>query len=246
MGGQSAPGSPILDLQCLDLPPPTQLCLLLTPIPPSHPKNKGFSSPLLASGQPTLSATEMGLGPPVVWVMEPHPSPVLEEGLSLIVAAHLHVPKGATRASDRGLDKPEVDGEASGRLYPEMAPPSLEPNQGLERDRVWHTMYVTALGLHPDAPALSVPVGREILQLRPRAALSVHLSVHLPADSARPSSFLSPPYPDLAWAHHAVTEVGSAPRAPVPPGADTATGHPHLRAYVTSSAVSSGSWWICS
>lgn len=94
-----------------------------------------------------------------MWVMEPHPSPVLEEGLSLIVAAHLHVPKGATRASDRGLDKPEVDGEASGRLYPEMAPPSLEPNQGLERDRVWHTMYVTALGLHPDAPALSVPEG---------------------------------------------------------------------------------------
>lgn len=76
--------------------------------------------------------------------------------------------------------------------------------------------------------------------------LSICLSVHLPADSARPFCPLSPPYPDLAWACHAVTEVGTAPHAPVPPGADTATGHPHLRAYVTSSAVSSGSWWICS
>lgn len=62
MGGQSAPGSPILDLQCLDLPPPTQLCLPLTPIPPSPPKNKGFSSPLLAPGQPTLSAGRNGAG----------------------------------------------------------------------------------------------------------------------------------------------------------------------------------------
>lgn len=94
-----------------------------------------------------------------MWVMEPRPSPVLEEGLSLIVAAHLHVPKGATRASDRGLDKPEVGRKASGQLYPEMAPPSLEPNQGLEWGWVWHTMHVTALRLHPDAPALLVPEG---------------------------------------------------------------------------------------
>lgn len=162
-----------------------------------------------------------------MWVMEPHPSPVLEEGLSLIVAAHLHVPKGATRASDRGLDKPEVDGEASGRLYPEMAPPSLEPNQGLERDRVWHTMYVTALGLHPDAPALLVPVGREILQLGPRAAPSVHLSVCAPP-CRQCSSLLFPfstiPRPGVGTS--CSDRGGERPPCPGPPGGRHGHGPP--------------------
>lgn len=62
---QAAPGGAILDLQCLDLPPSTQLCLHLTPIPPSPPKkNKGFGSSLLAPGQPTLSAGRNGAGTP--------------------------------------------------------------------------------------------------------------------------------------------------------------------------------------
>lgn len=162
-----------------------------------------------------------------MWVMEPHPSPVPEEGLSLIVAAHLHVPKGATRASDRGLDKPEVGGEASGWLYPEMAPPSLKPNQGLERGRVWHTMHVTALQLHPDAPALSAPVGREILQLGPRAALSVHLSVRAPPCRQR-SSLLSPfsTIPRAGVGMSCSDRGGDCPPCPGPPGGRHGHGPP--------------------